>query len=247
MRIPRLIAALAAGCLALAAAARADALIMIPSPSSAYQAATSLIDISGLADEEEVVAISDGALIVSFDTTMMRLTVPDSWGTWNTPPFTETGTPPVLWSEGASSVRMTLSAPQLVFGFEAQPNLSDIEALMATYFDETSSPLGSIVRAVSGNGGALLFAVSSPIPIASVLFTNLAGESFAIANVRYSSQIFVPVLPVPGSGGLAVTGLLLLCWQLARPARRAVTRVSSSTGTWPPAGRWGARACPSIS
>jgi hypothetical protein len=163
-------------------------------------------------------------LIVTFGTPMMRLTVPDTWNTWNTPPDTETDTPPVLWSEGAASVLMILSSPQLVFGFEAQPDLSDIETMVATFFDETASPLGTIVRDVSGNGGALLYAASSPIPIASVLFTDAADEGFGIANVRYSSQIFVPV-PEPASGALVAAGFaLLLFWRLGSRSRTGAKR-----------------------
>ena len=61
--------------------------------------------------------------------------------------------------------------------------------------------------------GALLFAVTSDVPIASVLFTDAAGEDFAIANVRYASQFFVPV---PRTGILAATGLLLMLLQRRR-------------------------------
>jgi hypothetical protein len=214
MRTRNLLSALAAGAMVLMTAARADALGVISSPTSAYTSATSLISIGGLADGDEVGAISNGALTVGFSTTMMRLTVPDSWGTWNTPPFVESSTPPVLWSEGATGVLMSLSTPQLVFGFEAQPDLSDVETLIASFFDEHGNLLGEVVRDVSGNGGALLFAVTSDVPIGSVLFTDAAGEDFAIANVRYSSQFFVPV---PGSGLLAATGLMLL---LLRRSRR---------------------------
>jgi hypothetical protein len=218
MHTHRLISALAAACLALAAAVRADALIMIHQPRSDYVASTSLIDISALTDGDDYGAISDGSLIVTFGTPMMRLTVPDTWNTWNTPPDTETDTPPVLWSEGATSVLMTLSSPQLVFGFEAQPDLSDVETMIATFFDETASPIGAIVRDVSGNGGALLFAASSPIPIASVLFTDAADEGFGIANVRYSSQIFVP-MPEPASVVLVAAGLALLLFRSLHHAR----------------------------
>jgi hypothetical protein len=220
MRIQRLITALAVGCFAATVAARADAaLIMIPQPSPAYTSSTSLIDISGLTDGNVYSSIFGSGFTVTFGTPMMRLTVPDTWNTWNTPPFTETDTPPVLWSIDASAVRMTLSSSQLVFGFEAQPDLSAIETLIATFFDDVGNPLGSIARDVSGNGGALLFAVASDIPIGSVLLTDAQGNDFAIANVRFSSRPFVPI-SAPATDMLVAIGLaLLLLWQL-RPWRR---------------------------
>jgi hypothetical protein len=81
------------------------------------------------------------------------------------------------------------------------------------------NPLGSIARDVSGNGGALLFAVASDIPIGSVLLTDAQGNDFAIANVRFSSRPFVPI-SAPATDMLVAIGLaLLLLWQL-RPWRR---------------------------
>jgi hypothetical protein len=217
MRTAKLLVIVVAGCLAALAASRADANGIITVPTPAYLASTTLLSLSGLEDGDEVVAVSDGALTVSFSSTMMRLTVPDTWGTWNTPPFTESAQPAILWSEGATSVHMSLSAPQRVFGFEAQPDLSDVEALSAAYFDADGNLLGELVRHVSGNGGALLFAAIWDVPVASVVFSDLADEDFAIANLRYGSAF---VVPSPGSGALVATGLLLL-W-LLRTRRVAV-------------------------
>jgi hypothetical protein len=220
MRTGRFIAALAAACVAGGFATHAHAFFVFTQPTPPYVSSTNLIDISGLSDGDEVSFIADSGLTVAFATLMMRLTVPDSWNTWNTPSFTETDTPPVLWSEEATAVLLSLSVPQLVFGFEAQPDASDVETLVATFFDDTHSPIGAIARDVSGNGGALLFAASSHVPIASVLLVDQADSDFAIANVRYSSQFLAPLPPTIALVALGCA--LLLAWRRAPAAQGAL-------------------------
>src|SRR5215469_11197425 len=104
-------------------------------PDSHYTSSTTLIDISGFSDGANLSLISGGGLTVFFSGSMMKLSVPATWGTWNSPPFTESSTPPILFTNGASSVGMMFSSPVHVFGFEAQPDLSDVETLTATYFE----------------------------------------------------------------------------------------------------------------
>lgn len=194
----------------------------IAQPSAFYTSSTTLINIGGLTDGNTYSSISGGGLTVTFSTSMMRLTVPSSWGTWNCPPATEASCPqspplnpvnlPVLWSNGATSITMTLSSTESIFGFEAQPELSDTESITADFFDSSGTKVGSISRDVSGNGGALLFAASSNDPFKTVRLTDAGPRSgcptgdvcdFAIANVRFSPT----AIPEPASVLLLAAGL----------------------------------------
>jgi hypothetical protein len=166
----------------------AGSITKIPQP-SAYPPSTTVIDISGLAEGHSFTSISGGGLTVNFNTAMVKLTVPVNWATWNCPPATESCTPPVLWSNGASAVTMNLSSAVHVFGFEAQPNLSDVEPMTAIFFGTGGQFLGDISLDVSGNAGAMLFAAFSSDPIDKVIFSDGAGNDFAIANVSFSQSL----------------------------------------------------------
>ncbi len=179
----------------------------IPEP-SLYPLSTTTINIIGLTDGHSYTSISGGGLSVGFNTAMVKLTVPTNWATWNCPPATDNCTPPVLWSNGASNVTMNLSSAVHVFGFEAQPNLSDVEPMTAMFFDASGHFLGEISLDVSGNAGAMLFAASSSIPIDKVIFSDGAGEDFAIANASFSQSLVAT--PEPGSILLMGTSLIAL-------------------------------------
>jgi hypothetical protein len=208
--------------LVAAPAAWATGFTVIPLPTSidtatsmTYVSSTNLIDISGLTDGSSYSSVTDGFLTVSFSSSMIRNTVGASWGTWNCPPYTESCMPPVLWSDGASSVTMTLSSPESTFGFEAEPD-NFIQEQMTAIFYNGASVLGSITLDPNGDSGALLFAASDSTPFTSVQIANSAGDDFAIANIRYSSSTFVPA-PEPPVALFVLTGLAWLAirkWQL---------------------------------
>ena len=113
----------------------------------------------------------------------MKLSVPDSWGTWNDPPFSEDSAPEVLYSNLFSSLAINFSSPVFAFGFEAQPGLSATE-LLSAYFSRAGAER-SVSRDVSGNAGALLFAMrrtfrspacSSSIPAAMISESRTCGS-----------------------------------------------------------------------
>ena len=182
--------------------------IVIVQPDPFYTSSTVLLDFSGVSDGSSAGSIGGGStgLTVSFSVPLIRLTTGDTWGTWNSPPFTETDSPPVLYSNGASDVVFTLSSPEFVFGFEAQPDLSTVDLMTATFYG-TGAPL-SIPLNVSGNAGAVLFAFSSDTPITSVDLSNAAGDDFAIANVRLSPIALVST-PEPSLAPIMAIGIAL--------------------------------------
>jgi hypothetical protein len=186
--------------------------VTISQPTALYVNSTTLIDISGLSDYASVPSISGGGLTVTFAPTMVKLSIPGEWSSWGTPPATELNTaacpglgincPPVLWSNGSASVTMFLSSPESVFGFEAEPDNPAAEPMSATFY-MVGGTTSSINLSPSGDYGALLFALSSTVPISKVVLTSQVGDDFAIANVRFSAT----PLPEPSGLLLVVTGL----------------------------------------
>ena len=95
-----------------------------------------------------------------------------------------------------------------MFGFEAQPDNPTIEPMMATFYltDGTTYPIDLFPN---GYYGALLFAVSSSVPIDKVTLTNGVGDDFAIANVRFNSTP-LHTTPEPSTMILLPTGMAAL-------------------------------------
>lgn len=168
----------------------------VGSPDAAYTSATTLIDISSIAQSTNVGSISDGSMTVTFSSSMNKRKVPFSWATWSSPPFSETATPHVLSSNGASSVTLDLSQPAIIFGFEIEPNPFTLESFTADFVDTGS---GTTVETVAvqahGSSGARLLAASLASPADRVIITGTSD--FAIAQVRYLSQITVDVAIAP--------------------------------------------------
>jgi hypothetical protein len=104
---------------------------------------------------------------VDFSPTMMNLEVPSSWATWS-----HGYTGDVYWTQGATSVLMTLPAGTNAFYFYAEPNPQTLFNFMATAADGTSSP----ILPIDGNAGARGFGFYSPdSTIASILFSQSAA------------------------------------------------------------------------
>ena len=199
-------------------------------PDLFYPLLTTRIDISGLMDGMSYMDIPGSPLAVSFTAPtgppgspawpgMKRLTVPTTWGTWGQVPLVEPAPcvipslpftcPPVLWSNGKSTVTITLGSPVAIFGFEAEPSNPEVETMTEVFFDKNNNPLGTpITRQSSGYEGALLFAgvSSSGNDISKVVVTDLGPDcgacDFAIANVRFAA------VPEPTYGVLLGT---ILC------------------------------------
>ena len=182
----------------------------ISTPTAGYTGSTILIPITG-ANFGEITSLTDGTQTLTFSGNVSRRTVPGGgWGTWASPPFTESGTPRVVYAD-ATSLTITLSLPRKTFGFEVEPNLPGPYDISVDFRNGGTS-LGTVTQSISGASGARLAAASSSTtPITSVVITAPGGANgFAMAQFRYGSErgttgpAAVPALGPVALGGLAI-------------------------------------------
>jgi hypothetical protein len=189
----------------------------ISTPASAYTGATTPISISA-ADGTALTSLTNGIETITFSTSFYARTVPSAyWGTWGSPPNTESSTPRVLANTGPiTSVTLALSLPASTFGFEIEPTLDPVFPISVNYYNG-STLLGTVSRNVAGNAGALLMAASSGAQITSVVITlssDAAGDAagFAMAQFRYTKWTAPPppsAVPTLSTGALGALSLLL--------------------------------------
>jgi PEP-CTERM motif len=145
----------------------------------------------------------------NFSNLQTEVNVPNSWATWNCPPFTESCTPNALWNQGFSTLTLTLTAQDNVAGFELEPDNFAVETVDASFFNQNGALIATITRDVNGSGGALLFALADTTPgswISRIDITDEAGGDFAIAQLRQGGAS--GTTPEPGTMVLLGTGLL---------------------------------------
>lgn len=187
MKHKALVFATIAAALLLSFAAPATATFtQIVSPDAAYVAGTTKIDITGIPEFTfPVDSITDGTLTVSFSSSMVRLQVGSSWASWGSPPDTESATPPILYSNGAASLTMSLSSPVSTFGFEAEPNpFADEDFTVDFKLFSGPTLVGTVSRTINGLAGARLIAgTSDSTQFDRIELTSTAD--FAIGQVRY--------------------------------------------------------------
>jgi len=156
-------------------------------PKADYVDHTCAIDLSSIADDSTVTSVTGCGVTVSFSVPMVKLSVPDSWATWGAPPATESDTPNVLYTDGATDVVLTYSSSSRRIGAEVEPDL--FEQINAT-FTAVNGQQATISRSPNGQNGALLYALKTPKKgkkhVNSIEFTDLAGDDFAIAQIRVS-------------------------------------------------------------
>ncbi len=139
----------------------------------------------------------------TFSNPQTEVNVPNSWATWNCPPFTESCTPNALWNAGFSSLTITF-APEQIMGFELEPDNFAQEEVTAQFYDGANL-VGTIDLFPNGSAGALLFAAQTDGQFTKVVITDLAGGDFAIAQLRSG---VATTTPEPGTLLLLGTGLL---------------------------------------
>ncbi len=193
---------------------------VIPAPTSAYTSGTTLIDFAD-PDFTVIHSLSDGHLTINyqslFDSGISERTVPDSWGSWCSPPACETSTPRVGYTQGEAGQTLVFSHPLSTFGLEIEPNLPETEEITATFF-QGALPLGIIDLSPDGNAGGLLYAASTTTGFfTSVVINDLNIEDFAFGRQRYTlSPIPEPRYLVMIAASLAA----LVFLQLWRDSRR---------------------------
>lgn len=130
----------------------------IKKPVSSYVSNTCVIDLSAIPDFTVLNSVSGCGVTVSFSTPLEKRSVPASWGTWGSPPYTETATPNILYSAGATSVTLTYSSKSRRIGFEAEPNPFEIHKFVADFRKGNGAAIGSVSRKIDGTSGARLLA-----------------------------------------------------------------------------------------
>jgi hypothetical protein len=178
-------------------------------PDSAYLGATTYLDPSGLTTYTNYGSITDGVQTITWNGVQNKRVAPGGgWATWNDAPDSQrstSGTLPVFYSNGATSLTITLSLPVQIFGFEAEPDPFDSHRMTAQFYSG-STLLGSSTRSVVGDAGSLLFAASTTGSIDKVVFSS--DVAFATGAYRYGTAT-----PEPGTFallGAALGGLALL-------------------------------------
>jgi hypothetical protein len=158
-----------------------------------YQTGTTNMEptIAALANGTTIGSLSDGTLTVGFSNTLTKGKVGQTFGTWGSPPDTESATPDILNTFGNPNVTtrtLTFSQPLTVFGFEAEGG-DFSPARFTLEFLSGATSLGTISRTIVGNAGARILAGESPTAFDHVIVTDTLPQgdnSFAIAQPRYA-------------------------------------------------------------
>ncbi|MFL5514494.1 MAG: Kelch repeat-containing protein [Gemmatimonadales bacterium] len=211
------------------------------SPDASYlQSARSKVDIASLPDGSTLNSVSAGSQTISFSIPLEKLQVPDSWGSWSSPPDAESSTPPILFSQYESSLTLSLSRPTVILGFELEPNNFDLFTSTVDFFSG-SQLVGSVTRTVDGAAGAQLFAVRTDglLIDRAVIETDADAGGFSIAQLRYSDEIgWVARTPLPSArrslAAASAAGLLYAIGGAtsAGTALRTVQVYNPSTNAW---------------
>ena len=181
--------------LASAPPAQATIVTTYTQPDAGYITVTTLIPVIQ-AEYSDVVSETDGAVTATFSKKLNVRDTGSGWATWNSPPYVESSTPKVLFTNGVSSLNIAFSAALYLFGIEVQPDSFDVtDVTIEYYFDALL--LGSITRSINGDSGALLLAGYLDTPFNNVQVYTANEDDFAIAKLRYSQTQPEGFDPVP--------------------------------------------------
>jgi hypothetical protein len=156
-------------------------------PTSTYTSKSCAIDLSALADFTPVTSVKGCGTTVSLSSSFEKRSVPNSWASWGSPPDTETDTPNILYSAGATTATVDFGKRVKTGGFELEPNLFQVETVTVEFHkgpNGTGAIRGTITRDVNGDHGALLFGAHARKGFKSAVITDTAGDDFSIAQIR---------------------------------------------------------------
>lgn len=154
---------------------------VINRPNKLYVGHTCKFDLSGIADGTTVTSLDQCGITVTFSPSVIKASVPNSWGTWGSPPDTETATPDILTTNGADSVTISFSAPVRLSGAEAEPDPFEYHVIQASFYRPSGGMKTSVARNITGDGGARLLAMKTK-NIGSIVLSS--DTDFAFANLR---------------------------------------------------------------
>jgi hypothetical protein len=155
-------------------------------PAPAYLTKTCAINFSSIPDFTDVTSVTGCGVRVRFSVPLNKRTVPGSWATWASPPFTETATPRVLFTQDETAVTLTFSVRSVIAGVEVEPD-AGTRTIDATFRRLSGASLGTISRDIDANAGARLFAGkvrSGKKPARVKTLTIESDDDFAIARIR---------------------------------------------------------------
>jgi hypothetical protein len=162
----------------------------IAKPTKAYTKATCDIDLSGITDGTVVSSVTGCGTTIKISTPNYKASVPNGgWGSWGSPPNTETATPNVLWTQGAFAETISLGKKSSEGGMEIEPDAFQIDDITVQFFSKGNGK-GKLVGTVErddadGSSGAKLFAAtSSKGSWKSVVITDNGSDDFAVAQIR---------------------------------------------------------------
>jgi len=160
------------------------------SPAGAYLANTCDADLSGFADFTPITTLTcpEGheQQPIQFNPTLEKRSVPGSWATWGSPPDTESATPNILYTGGATSVTITYGDPSQCVGVEVEPNPFEVHTFTAV-IAHGATTLKTITRDADGNAGARLLAACGKKDrdrLEATTMTISSDVDFSIAQVR---------------------------------------------------------------
>ena len=145
---------------------------------SDYPANTKLSNISTLADFTPVSSVGK----VKFSPTLEKRSVPGSWATWGSPPFTEGATPHILYTVGATSITVTFPRRIETVGMEVEPNPFAVHTFTAVLKKRSGATICTISVSADGSAGARLLAATASARVKTM--TVSSDVDFAIAQVR---------------------------------------------------------------
>jgi hypothetical protein len=158
-------------------------------PVAKYTSKSCVIDLSSLSDFTPVTSVTGCSTTIKLSSSFEKRSVPGSWGSWSSPPDSESATPNILYSATATTANVSFGKKVTVGGFELEPNQFQVETVTVDFHKKGNghgAVIGSVTRDVDGSFGARLFGGKglNGAGWKSASITDTAGDDFAIAQVR---------------------------------------------------------------